>query len=136
MKINHSIYLLNFTMSKLIALLLLLCLNVYAQQLLDCSDVACIQSIPECGEKSCTTLSDGCCESCCETECFQCFQSPCADWSCLGPPEYTCRDDYCGGCNRIWFDGNGAKTECLSELQVSLFTFFIQCSFHGINRGK
>ena len=50
-------------MKILLTLCLLLSVHVWAQ--LNCTDIACIQMVPECGEGSCITLA-GCCEACCE----------------------------------------------------------------------
>ena len=106
-------------MRILLTVCLLLSVHVWAQ--LDCTDVACLAMVPDCAEGSCITLA-GCCESCCETECVECQVSPCENWSCMGHPEFTCREDYCGGCNRIWYDGNGARTECAMELEVTIIS--------------
>ena len=116
---------------KLISVLLLVLLSVHVHAQLNCTDIACDAVALEC-EGSCVTLS-GCCEACCDNECVDCFTSPCDNWGCVGHPEYTCRDDYCGGCNRIWYDGNGARTACESEIFVSHFFFSLKISFCSNN---
>jgi len=71
-------------------------------ELLDCSG--------GCG----SARGDGCCEECC-TECAACFVDPCDGYVCGGHSEYTCEANYCGGCNRDWYDSAGHKTICQNE---------------------
>lgn len=96
-------------------LLLVLCFVAFTVCTLDCSETACLAIYEYCEEGSCHTFS-GCCPSCCDEPCAECLVSPCEDWACDGHPEFTCREDYCGGCNRLWFDRNGARTECENEV--------------------
>uniref|UniRef100_A0A7S4M6N3 Uncharacterized protein n=1 Tax=Vannella robusta TaxID=1487602 RepID=A0A7S4M6N3_9EUKA len=63
--------------------------------------------------------SDGCCRFCCETECVDCFQDPCTSYSCKDNPNWTCQANYCGGCNREWYDADGAYYICSEEILVS-----------------
>ena len=59
---------------------------------------------------------NGCCQSCCDEPCVECFVNPCDNYICDRHPEYTCEANYCGGCNREWYDENGLYQICESEL--------------------
>lgn|SRR3990167_1825229 len=70
---------------------------------------------------SCGVSHEGCCPHCCpEEECVQCLVDPCQGYSCQGFPGYTCKSNYCGGCNREWFTSSGDRTECAVEIFVHL----------------
>jgi len=102
-------------MKLLVLVLFAVGLSLGQQESLDCSETACIMLYEYCDAPSCHTYN-GCCQGCCDEACVECLVSPCENWACEGHPEYTCRDDYCGSCNRLWFDGNGARTTCENEL--------------------
>ncbi|KAH3888125.1 hypothetical protein DPMN_012152 [Dreissena polymorpha] len=44
-----------------------------------------------------------------------CLVSPCMGYVCRYPPNLICRDNYCGGCNRDWYNRFGVKTRCFVE---------------------
>ncbi|KAH3859209.1 hypothetical protein DPMN_101925 [Dreissena polymorpha] len=47
-----------------------------------------------------------------------CFMDPCSGAICYNPPNLTCRANYCGGCNREWYNRFGVKARCYrDELQ-------------------
>lgn len=99
----------------------LLCLMaaVIAQPICECPDID--PEVCECG-----VVSNGCCTQCC-TECTQCFADPCKDYSCGGYPGYTCKANYCGGCNREWFTSQGEPVECEFELQGESACALVDC---------
>ena len=112
--------------SLVVLLVAFVAFSLCQEEILDCSETACIMLYEYCDEPSCHTLI-GCCPGCCDEACVECLVSPCENWACEGHPEFTCREDYCGGCNRIWLDGNGARTTCQNELFVrNNFTIFLQ----------
>eukprot|EP00058_Branchiostoma_floridae_P022677 XP_002608167.1 hypothetical protein BRAFLDRAFT_90418 [Branchiostoma floridae] len=41
-----------------------------------------------------------------------CFADPCQVTKCPAYPAATCRSNYCGGCNAVFFDANGNKVNC------------------------
>ena len=104
-------------MKILLAVCLLLVFHHAAAQL-NCTNAVCTDELLDCGKRGCMTY-DGCCESCCDRRCVTCKISPCLNWACQGHPELTCREDYCGACQRHWFDDQGRRSECEREIRVS-----------------
>ncbi|CAH1257330.1 CRIM1 [Branchiostoma lanceolatum] len=41
-----------------------------------------------------------------------CFADPCQVTRCPAHPDVTCRSNYCGGCNAVFFDSYGNKVNC------------------------
>mmetsp|Transcript_12165 Transcript_12165/g.48909 ORF Transcript_12165/g.48909 Transcript_12165/m.48909 type:complete len:249 (+) Transcript_12165:32-778(+) len=56
-----------------------------------------------------------CCPICCEDTTVSCFDDPCNGYSCNDDPAWTCFSDFCGACNRIWFDENNTPVVCDDE---------------------
>jgi hypothetical protein len=82
---------------------------------IDCSLVLC--ALPENCPCGFVTIGSNCCPSCCE-ECAQCLVDPCEGRICDGFPNYTCEPNYCGGCNRDWFDSEGVPVTCPADTIV------------------
>ena len=69
-------------------------------------------------ECACGETTVNCCPACVEE--VNCLVDPCASVSCAAHPEYVCESNYCGGCNREWFNQAGDKVECERENFVSI----------------
>ncbi|KAK7095331.1 hypothetical protein V1264_006754 [Littorina saxatilis] len=41
-----------------------------------------------------------------------CFVAPCQFAHCDNHPNAVCHDDYCGGCNDIWFENGVRINDC------------------------
>uniref|UniRef100_A0A7S4I784 Uncharacterized protein n=1 Tax=Vannella robusta TaxID=1487602 RepID=A0A7S4I784_9EUKA len=93
-----------------------LCRSESFVEISPCATVRCAEPPEEC-ETGCgrTWDKDGCCEFCCEEECVECFVDPCDSYVCRDNPDWTCEADYCGGCNRQWFDEEGNHQTCKLE---------------------
>ena len=75
---------------------------------LDCNDpYACSDTVWD---------EDGCCQQCCEEPCVDCFQDPCNSYTCGDNPAWICQANYCGGCNREWYDSDGEYHICSNEI--------------------
>jgi hypothetical protein len=59
-----------------------------------------------------------------------CFVDPCQGWSCGEFPDYTCQANYCGGCNRDWFNSAGEPAECENEIQTTVSRLFSSTQFN------
>ncbi|CAH1271521.1 FCGBP [Branchiostoma lanceolatum] len=58
------------------------------------------------------------CVSTCGTPCppgvnmVECFADPCDNAECPANPNATCKANYCGGCNAVFYDAQGNKVNC------------------------
>ena len=80
-----------------------------------CASVSCL-ALNETECTGCGVVRDGCCDVCCPTECASCEVDPCEGYACQGFPGFTCKANYCGGCNREWFTSAGELAECSVEI--------------------
>ncbi|XP_066294756.1 IgGFc-binding protein-like [Branchiostoma lanceolatum] len=59
------------------------------------------------------------CVSTCGTPCppgvdmVECFADPCDNAECPANPDATCRANYCGGCNAVFYDAQGNEVMCI-----------------------
>ena len=85
-----------------------------------CYYVDCLQDV-ECSAPSCGVYypGDGCCAACCEDPCVNCFVNPCDFYVC-GSTDWECVPNYCGGCNRDWFDSDGFHRICENEIVIDV----------------
>ena len=84
-------------------------------------------ALVDCAEPTCTELAcgiyhpnDSCCAECCPDPhgCTNCINDPCEDVRCNDNNSYKCVANFCGGCNREWFN-NGIFVVCTSESFVA-----------------
>ncbi|ESP02596.1 hypothetical protein LOTGIDRAFT_171918 [Lottia gigantea] len=58
------------------------------------------------------------CETCSCRQCpkgvelVSCFTNPCNGAICSDPSAKTCKANYCGGCNAVWYDSNNEVVSC------------------------
>ena len=44
-----------------------------------------------------------------------CSDDPCSIKSCQADPKATCKANYCGGCNAVFYNKDGSKAKCIDD---------------------